>query len=638
MATEYFPRWGAVHSATATTRSAVYSILFGDRLGATLFLGTLAFVALYWRPGIFITDNYTIANTLVGVADGHLHIDRIVYGPGPDTPGMHTVDGRLYGRNYGHVALALPFLWLLQGLAAVADLRIAIAGLWALVILGFAVNLGRLFDRPRLGSLLGSIVALGAFTVNVALASPLSSRWIYLMALQLSTMVAAAFIAVMLYRLSTRLYDRTAGVTAGAAAIIATPLGFWAVFPKRHIITALLLTLAIYTFYRSRTGTDETRYRALTYAWVGLLAWIHAPEALAVFLALVVVDFPTATNNDIRSLGIVGGVFFVSLLPFFLTNQLVVGNPLEPPRLWPTYNGQGDVLGITDGSATGGNGAHPGGSTGGDSFYLVPPGIITLVTTAVGKVTLFTSLFTRGVDVAVSHPDRLYQTFVRSGYISSVAARDGGEAINLTLLESMPILAAGLAIIGSLTHQFPDRETCRQWVTSPRGQTDLFVGVSTVLFALIYLPRLPVHAMVTVRYLVPIIPGLMYLLLRLAPLRRALARQWTLGGAYTATVLLGGQLFVLGLALTNAELGEAVQFHALVGITTAMVLGGWAFHDAVRRPWPRLGAVCLGLAAGVTTIFLLLSGIHYFAYAGDFALPVIQRLGDAFAHLPSAGG
>lgn len=32
----------------------------------------------------------------------------------------------------------------------------------------------------------------------------------------------------------------------------------------------------------------------------------------------------------------------------------------------------------------------------------------------------------------------------------------------------------------------------------------------------------------------------------------------------------------------------------------------------------------LGLAAGATTVFLLLSGTIYFAEAGGFALPVIQ--------------
>lgn len=78
---------------------------------------------------------------------------------------------------------------------------------------------------------------------------------------------------------------------------------------------------------------SETRFRVLAYAWVGLLALLQAPEALAVFVALAVVDLPSARANDRRSLGVVLGAFLVSLLPFFLTNQLIAGNPIEPPWL-----------------------------------------------------------------------------------------------------------------------------------------------------------------------------------------------------------------------------------------------------------------------------------------------------------------
>lgn len=614
------------------TRRTVVTVLFGDRVGVTLFLGALVFVAAYWRVGVFVTDNWTVANTMVAVADGHLHVDRIVYGPGPNTPGMHLVDGRLYGRNYGHVVATLPFVWLLQGLAGVADLRVAVAGLWSLVLLGFAVNLGALLDRPRTGALLGSFVALGAFAANVALATPLPERWIHLLALQSSTLVATALLAVVLYRLGTRVYDRRVGLFAGGTAVLATSLGFWASIPKRHVVTALLLALVLYSFYRSREELAvETRYRALAYAWIGLLAWVHAPEALAAFVALVVVDVPTARTNDARTLAVVGGAFLLSLLPFFLTNQLIAGNPIEPPRLLPSYGGGEDVFGLSD---TGGGGAG-GGGAGGGGTQLVPPALSTLFAATVGKFTLFASLFTRGAAVAVTEPDRLYHTFVHSGYIPHVAARDGGQAINLALLESMPLLAALGALPAVAVRAARDRPRLRRWLASPAGQTDLLVGVSTLLLVLIYIPRLPLHAMVTVRYLVPVVPGLVYLLVRLSPVRRAVCTNpRSLLFAYAASVLVGGQLLVIALLLTAPSLGEAVQLHAWLGLATAFPLGAWVLvATATDREAPRVGAVLLGLAAGTTTVFLLLSGLVYFAYAGDFALPLSQRVSEALALL-----
>lgn len=51
------------------------TLLFGDRVGFTIFLGSLAFFGLYWRVGISIPDNWTIANTMVAVADGHRYVD-----------------------------------------------------------------------------------------------------------------------------------------------------------------------------------------------------------------------------------------------------------------------------------------------------------------------------------------------------------------------------------------------------------------------------------------------------------------------------------------------------------------------------------------------------------------------------------
>lgn len=612
----------------------LYIMLFGDRVGFTIFLGSLVFLALYWRVGVFITDNWTIANTMAAVADGHLYVDRIVYGPGPNTPGMHLVNERLYGRNYGHVVASLPFVWLLQGLASATDLRIAISGLWSVLVLGFVATLGALLGRRSTGVLLGSLVAFGAFASNVAFASPLPERWIYLMALQVNTMVATAFVGVVLYRMGTEIFDRRVGTFAGIAAVLATPLAFWGSLPKRHAVTALLLTLVLYSFYRSRKNVArEIRYRALAYAWVGLLAWVHAPEALVVFIALVLVDLPTARANDPRAIAAIAAAFVFALVPFLVTNQLIAGNPIEPPRLLPGYGGGEDVFLTEDGTGGTTGGGAEGGGAGNGASQLIPPAITTLLVDTIGTFSVFVSLFTRGTLVALTEPDRLYHTFVHSGYIERIAVDDGQQAINMALLESMPLLAALTAAAWPLRPGLPDPTACRRWLASPLGQTDLLVLTTTFLFTLIYLTRLPLHATVTVRYLVPIIPGLVYFLTRLSPVRAAIHRGGLVGvGAYIGTVLIGGQLLVLALLFLTPSLGEAIQLHAWIGLATALPLGGWALVATITdRDYARVGAVLLGVSAGATTVFLLLSGIDHFSYAGDFALPVMQRVSDALS-------
>lgn len=176
------------------------------------------------------------------------------------------------------------------------------------------------------------------------------------------------------------------------------------------------------------------------------------------------------------------------------------------------------------------------------------------------------------------------------------------------------------------------RERIRSYLTSPAGQTDVLAGAYAILISLAYLPSLPLHATVTARYLLSIIPALVFLVVRLLPVRAAIRNARLVGSAYATTVLIGGQLIVLALLLVTPSIGEAMQFHAWLGLGTAILLGGWALVATITdRDYIQAGGVILGVTAGATTVFLLLSGLTYFAYAGDFALPISQRLSELVA-------
>jgi hypothetical protein len=83
----------------------------------------------------------------------------------------------------------------------------------------------------------------------------------------------------------------------------ATPLGFWASLPKRHSVTALVVVCVCYTLYRSREAESAIiarRFRALTYAWVGPITWVHAPEGFV----LLVANTYFWVNSSIRSIAV----------------------------------------------------------------------------------------------------------------------------------------------------------------------------------------------------------------------------------------------------------------------------------------------------------------------------------------------
>jgi len=612
----------AARAAAARLRDRLGRAAFGDRVGLVLFLGSLCFVTLYWRTGLLITDNATLEATLGALAEGRVWIEPAT-GDYLSSPGTGVRDGFVYGRNYGQLALSLPALWGLQALAAVADLHVGLAAVWHLLALAFAVHLGRVLGRRREAAIGGSALVLASFLANVALASQFASVSLPLLALQATAAVAAGFVAVFLYRVVALKQTRRVGVLAGAGAAVAMPVGFWAVVPKRHAFTALACVTLLYLFARSREdpglavprlGTVPA-YRAGAYAVVGLLTWIHAAEGLFVFLALVAVDVPTAPSNDARTLAVVGAVFVLSLVPTIVTNALVSGDPFRPPR---TVYGSG-LTAPAQGEAP----AEPGGSAGGG---LLAPLFDTVFAVVPIDWLLFqtTGLVRRGL-AGLAQPADVYRTFVHS----SVAGIDQDArflGVNLAVLEAAPVLGAVGAVV---LNAAPSR--ARQLYRRVDA-TDTLALLLAVAFVLLYISRLPLNTMITVRYLLPVYPLGAYLLARSALVNHLIdthlpAILWS----YAGGVLVGGQLLFVVIVVGQYAVAEAARLHAALGLALGGVLAVSCVLAALDERFELPAALALGLAGAAGTVFLLLSGVHYFSFAGEFVLPVVGAVSDTLA-------
>jgi hypothetical protein len=663
-------------------------LVFGDRCGAVLFLATLAFVATYWRIGIFITDSYAIANALVNVADGHLEVTKITYSLTLGSqPGLWYSNGAVYGRNYAHVFASLPVLWALQGLTALFDPRLVLVAGYTGLVFGTFDQLGRLVDQYRRFALVGGLVAVVFFAWNAAVAPPLDEKWLAFAALQITGMLATAFVGVVLYRLLAHAHGRRLGLLAGFAVVVASPVGFWASLPKRHVFSSLAVISVLAAFYFARAADSERRrtgFRALCYVCIALLAWLHALEALVIFAAFVPVDLATSPSRRPKHLAVVGVVFLVALSPFLLTNLAITGSPLEPPRSLDPFSGQVDPLASdptgggtptatpgqqttpagTNGTTTGTNATNattaPGTATstpsagatpppGGDGDSSEAPSLITkFVSTlaalagAVVSGTLWAlgrgwSFIDTGITVLLSDHERLYYTFVRSGRIPVGVdyAINQQEAVDLALLEVAPLLAGLLGLVGAagrrIRHVSKPRTIVRS-LASPIRQTDILAVAMTVAFVLANLERLPLHAQLTVRYLVPIVPLGLYGVARLDAVQRVARTDWRwLVAPFLAVTAIAGGGLLLAHAQFGLAIGEAMQLHALLALVSAIVAGTWALIAGVRPSTdPRIGAVALSTPAALTTLFLLFSGLLYFQYA-EYAVPVAGAVSDLFS-------
>lgn len=636
-------------------RSRLYTVVFGDRRGLTLFLGALCALMLLVRVGIFITDTYTVANAFVALTDSHIAVEQPYYGSSLDTPGMRQIGDVWYGRNYGQIVASLPVYVGLSALSVVADLRIALIALWSLLLLAFAVQLGTLFDRKRTFTVGGAVVSVSIFFANAAMATPLDPRLTHVLALQLTSLVAGALLAVVTYRLVTFLSGPRVGIVAGVLTVFATPVGFWAPIPKRHVFTTLLVLVALFAFAKSRDPDTHRRdlVHGSAYAAIGLLAWIHAPEALVLFTTLVLVDLVSSPLARLRAIPVILGVFLLSLIPFFFTNYLISGHPFVPPRLLRVFD-VGEIGGGVNGgggSPSNGGGGSPGtsdptGSTGGQAATTASSGATDaggpdplalfrgLLDGVLAAVATFLRLLQDGFDAVLNRTDQLYRTFIRSGFVPDYGPASD-EAINLAILESAPLLGAIVAVPIALFRQRPSMGSLRERIRQPGPSTAIASVLFTLLFTLLYAEQLPLFAQVTVRYLLPLYAVGVVLAVWLTPLERACRSHsrlfsWTVA----AGILIGGQLLIVVVVQQKLAVGEAFQFHALLGLGLATVLAISTLGATVTDRLDRLNAAVLGLTTAAAAIFSLFvvtayaEGIGRYPIDGDQLLPLVRVLAD----------
>ncbi|WP_227134341.1 hypothetical protein [Halorubellus salinus] len=632
------------HSATALRR-----VLFGDGLGVLVFAVTVLFVASFWRMDLAINDNQTLANGVRALTNGHLRIlDPHFGGNNGIAPGTKYHDGARYAREYGLVVPAAIISVLLHSLAHVLSLSVLLVGAWCLlgVVAIDELTDGRRYeDELRLGARLGMGVL---FVGNVLLAAPIDPVTIPVVSLQLWTLLCTGFVATLAYRLFELELPRRVAAAVGVGVVVATPVGFWATVPKRHVVVALAVLVAAYAFARqpSVRGARGRLLRTVPYATAGLLAWVHPGDGAIFFVAVCVVDVVFGTAYDRAQVTLASGVFVLSLLPFFVTNLLVSGNPVRPPQFLPQYDGQPLGRAVPD-ETTGETGG--GGSGTGTPSETFVPGVLAriVVEAAVAALTTAGGFLRRAVRYAegtfyvfVDSPQRVFQTFVRSGYVERAAVRGASFSYNLAYLESMPLLGpAVLGTIHAVRHAEPLRRVAnggslvfRDADASTRVLA--LAGVYFSLMVLFYQERLPLHSTLTVRFLVPTMPLAVYAALRLPALRNVLLERFrTVGMAYAVTVLVGGELFAGVLVLLSPTVGEAVQLHALVALAMAGTLSAWCIVVSLDGRWlstrnaGRVGAVLLGTTAGTTTVFLLLAGWMHFPY-GEYAIPIFDALSE----------
>jgi len=69
-------------------------LVFGDYGGVFVFLLSCSAAMVLWRTTFSINDNLVVANGLVALSDGHLHVTTPTYGDTLRAPGMAEYNGK----------------------------------------------------------------------------------------------------------------------------------------------------------------------------------------------------------------------------------------------------------------------------------------------------------------------------------------------------------------------------------------------------------------------------------------------------------------------------------------------------------------------------------------------------------------
>jgi len=228
---------------------------------------------------------------------------------------------------------------------------------------------------------------------------------------------------------------------------------------------------------------------------------------------------------------------------------------------------------------------------------------------------LVVSIYRDGLIAVADDPYRVYQVFINRAY----TAPNFGSSRNLTVLESMPFLGVLVGVIPYGIYRVRRGPGVRSWLRTVVGQTDALVFAYVLLFAIVYMPRLPLRVQLTVRYLVPITPGLLYLTFRLPPVKRAIrtnqsALSWTyafgLGGFSLASLLLLRAGSAVGITASDLDL---LSLHGSVALGCASLLGvgtvAAVIADDARVETIVARLFALGAALGTTLILLFF--LHY---------------------------
>jgi hypothetical protein len=324
------------------------TLIFPDNYSRILFVLSLFVLLSFWQTGMYLNDEAKSANQLTNFVHGSLYIKE---------QKIELNQRYYYTISGGMIAPYTHFLSVFALLPAAVlflinyffGIRLFFSIIWSACWYLLCLLIGKELKQEKNGHRIGllSVPMLGA-NAAISIMLPVDFEvWWELLSLQFLNIILTAASILIIYHLFKRLFDSKAfGFFGGAFILFCTSITFWGISGKDHSAVVFLVSAAFYSFYQySKNGNPIYHYTA--YFTAALNVWVRLDSAVPLIISLLFVDIVLITKTKrFSSLIRISAVLLISLIPYFINNYMIYGNPLFPPQYAAQFglSSRGDAL------------------------------------------------------------------------------------------------------------------------------------------------------------------------------------------------------------------------------------------------------------------------------------------------------
>ncbi len=280
---------------------------------------------LFSDEGIIVSQFYNFIHGSLDLQTAKVNVERGIY---------TTVENHIYGRfSYSLLILSLPVYIILKNIDYFYGAHLFLLQIWALSggICVYLLTKNWKIKNAALGGVVSYFILI---MVNLLSFDPIYfPKWGEIISIEFTNILISSFLVLMVYFLFKNLFNNKIAIFASLFVIFATPISFYSITLKHHSLALLLTVLAFYFFYKYQEK-KENKFIYYAYLLAGLCIWTRIAEGAALLLSLLIIDI-VFSRRSIKHIAFVSIIILVSLIPFFIFNQLILGNPFSIMELRP---------------------------------------------------------------------------------------------------------------------------------------------------------------------------------------------------------------------------------------------------------------------------------------------------------------